>query len=209
MAQWKKNDQANNSPIWVAAQLGKTVNTAIQTQAFNNVTAGVFGSKTAGVFGVDKTEMKVAHTSPVARPAHSGWNLRTVGSGGRAGRVQYETLVAMKSITGDSGDAVLKKAGIVIKSQPLDAKVVTNTATSLAVVAETIPSVQTINYEWQVAAGANGTFSAIAGAPYTDTNTATLGIANTTGLNGVRYRALLTTANGTNVYSRTAFIRVV
>jgi hypothetical protein len=30
--------------------------------------------------------------------AHSGWVLRTEGSGGRAGRVQYETLVAMGSL---------------------------------------------------------------------------------------------------------------
>jgi 20S proteasome alpha/beta subunit len=36
--------------------------------------------------------------------AHAGWNVRTVGSGGRAGRVQYETLVAMGSITGDGSD---------------------------------------------------------------------------------------------------------
>lgn len=31
-------------------------------------------------------------------PAHAGWVLRTEGSGGRAGRVQYETLVAMGSL---------------------------------------------------------------------------------------------------------------
>lgn len=36
--------------------------------------------------------------------AHAGWNVRTVGSGGRAGRVQYETLVAMGSLTGDGSD---------------------------------------------------------------------------------------------------------
>jgi len=35
---------------------------------------------------------------------HAGWVLRTVGSGGRAGRVQYETLVAMGSIATDSSD---------------------------------------------------------------------------------------------------------
>lgn len=35
---------------------------------------------------------------------HSGWVLRTVGTGGRAGRVQHETLVAMGSISGDSSD---------------------------------------------------------------------------------------------------------
>lgn len=40
--------------------------------------------------------------------AHAGWVLRTVGTGGRAGRVQYETLVAMGSITGDSDDTVFK-----------------------------------------------------------------------------------------------------
>jgi hypothetical protein len=39
---------------------------------------------------------------------HAGWVLRTVGTGGRAGRVQYETLVAMGSITGDSDDTVFK-----------------------------------------------------------------------------------------------------
>ena len=40
--------------------------------------------------------------------AHAGWVLRTVGSGGRAGRVQYETLVAMGSLSGDAEDTVLK-----------------------------------------------------------------------------------------------------
>ena len=36
--------------------------------------------------------------------AHAGWVLRTEGTGGRAGRVQYETLVAMGSMTGDASD---------------------------------------------------------------------------------------------------------
>jgi len=36
--------------------------------------------------------------------AHAGWVLRTEGTGGRAGRVQYETLVAMGSIGGDGSD---------------------------------------------------------------------------------------------------------
>jgi hypothetical protein len=42
---------------------------------------------------------------------HSGWVRRTVGTGGRAGRVFYETLVAGKTITGDAADdAVLPEA---------------------------------------------------------------------------------------------------
>lgn len=36
--------------------------------------------------------------------AHAGWNVRKVGTGGRAGRVQYETLVAMGSMTSDGSD---------------------------------------------------------------------------------------------------------
>jgi len=35
---------------------------------------------------------------------HAGWVKKTVGTGGRAGRVQYETLVAMGTITGDAED---------------------------------------------------------------------------------------------------------
>jgi hypothetical protein len=36
--------------------------------------------------------------------AHAGWVVRTEGTGGRAGRVQYETLVAMGSMSGDGSD---------------------------------------------------------------------------------------------------------
>ena len=35
---------------------------------------------------------------------HAGWVKRTVGTGGRAGRVQYETLVAMGSMSSDASD---------------------------------------------------------------------------------------------------------
>ena len=38
------------------------------------------------------------------RIAHTGWVKKTVGTGGRAGRVHYETLVASSSITGDAED---------------------------------------------------------------------------------------------------------
>lgn len=43
--------------------------------------------------------------------AHTGWVLRTVGTGGRAGRVQYETLVAMGGgLSTDAEDTILKDA---------------------------------------------------------------------------------------------------
>ena len=36
--------------------------------------------------------------------AHLGWVKRTVGTGGRAGRIHCETLVAASSISGDGED---------------------------------------------------------------------------------------------------------
>lgn len=38
---------------------------------------------------------------------HIGWNLKTVGAGGRAGRVQYETLVALSNPIGDGSDDIV------------------------------------------------------------------------------------------------------
>lgn len=42
--------------------------------------------------------------------AHTGWNIRTVGSGGRAGRIQYETLVAGGITSDGSDDTIFKDA---------------------------------------------------------------------------------------------------
>ena len=42
--------------------------------------------------------------SNISEVAHVGWVKKTVGTGGRAGRVHYETLVAASSITGDAED---------------------------------------------------------------------------------------------------------
>jgi len=51
----------------------------------------------------------ISGVSPGA--AHTGWVLRTVGTGGRAGRVQYETLVAMGgNFSNDAEDTILKDA---------------------------------------------------------------------------------------------------
>ena len=37
---------------------------------------------------------------------HIGWNLKKVGAGGRAGRVQWETLVALSTVNGDGSDDI-------------------------------------------------------------------------------------------------------
>lgn len=57
------------------------------------------------VYGVDTTEAGVS-SGDGKKVAHAGWVVRKVGTGARAGRVQYETLVAMGSISGDAEDTV-------------------------------------------------------------------------------------------------------
>ena len=71
----------------------------------DNTTAG--GATIRG-----ETATAVATISGVAHgAAHTGWVLRTVGTGGRAGRVQYETLVAMGgNLSTDAEDVILKDA---------------------------------------------------------------------------------------------------
>lgn len=44
--------------------------------------------------------------SGTTHAAHVGWNLKKVGTGGRAGRVQYETLVALANPIGDGSDDI-------------------------------------------------------------------------------------------------------
>lgn len=57
-----------------------------------------------------ETATAVAALSGARPAAHAGWVLRTVGTGGRAGRVQEETLVAMGSIGTDAEDTIMKDA---------------------------------------------------------------------------------------------------
>lgn len=67
------------------------------------------GNTAGGATFRGETATATATISGVASgAAHAGWVLRTVGTGGRAGRVQYETLVAMGSLTGDAEDTILK-----------------------------------------------------------------------------------------------------
>jgi hypothetical protein len=65
----------------------------------NSVTAGGFG-----LLGDTATAAVVVGGAQNKGVTHAGWVVRKVGSGGRAGRVQYETLVAMGTITSDGSD---------------------------------------------------------------------------------------------------------
>lgn len=158
MSQWGNIDRANNSVIWGTTSVKRSTTTAERDALYGNTTADVYISGlTIGQFGVDTSE-----TSATSGVAHAGWVLRTEGSGGRAGRVQYETLVAGGSITGDGADDTqFPDAKITILAQPVSVSanstakqsVTFNLATSIA------PVTATTNYSWFFTAQAGNTAS--------------------------------------------------
>jgi len=76
----------------------------------------------------------------------AGWNLKTVGTGGREGRVFHEVLVAMGSMTGDN-DTIAPE--ITISAQPSNISVVAPATATFSVTA-TRTGTGTITYQWQI-----------------------------------------------------------
>lgn len=109
MPSWGNKDAAANAPYWavnstiVNATNVKT-NYASPTAAnvarlYANTTANVYTQgETIGLFGMDASEVANNQQKGVS---HAGWVLKTTGQGGRAGRTQYETLVALATMTLD------------------------------------------------------------------------------------------------------------
>ncbi len=203
MSQWKNTDSSANSVLWAAAAFKVPANTANRDAMFANTTADAFvpGQK-VGVFAADVAE--VAAESAIT---HAGWQVRREGTGGRAGRVQYETLVAMGSITTDAEDTVLKDIKITFTGQPANLTVVGANSATFAVSVASIPANATIAFQWQANTGAG--FANLADEDvYSNTTTATLSISAGTGLNGVQYRAVATSAGANTITSKAAVLTV-
>jgi hypothetical protein len=103
MALWSNTDANTSAPKFaVAGGLGVSANG--QTLYANTTTSGYVSGAKVGVFGIDVVEQGLANNK-TTRGAHSGWNLVTQGTGGRAGRIHTQTLVAMGSMlaTTDGG----------------------------------------------------------------------------------------------------------
>ena len=105
MSFWSNTDANTSAPKFVTSYLKVSQSSANVNLAYGNTTTSAFiTNANVGIFAVDTTEIASASaTNKASRPAHSGWVLRTAGTGGRAGRVQTEVLVAMGSITLDGG----------------------------------------------------------------------------------------------------------
>ena len=203
MSQWKNVDNANSAPVTAVAAFKKPASQANRDAFFGNTTADAIktGLK-VGIFGADTAE-----TTAESAITHAGWVVRKEGTGGRAGRVQYETLVAMGSMTADAEDVVLPDIKIFFKSQPANQAVVGANAASFAVTTDSTPTGAAVTYQWQANTGAGFTNLTNAGV-YTGVTTATLAISAGTGLNGVQYRAVASSAGANTITSKAAVLTV-
>jgi hypothetical protein len=174
----------NEKPTFVSA-------TSVDTDANN-------------VFGVDTVE---AGIKPVA---HAGWVQRTIGTGNRAGRIQYETLVASGTITNDAADDTQFPDYVLsITTQPANdsANVTASETASFTVVAASAPAGATLAYQWQANTG-SGFANVATGAVYSDVTTATLSVDDVTGLTGAQFRALVLATGADTITSAAATLTV-
>ena len=116
--------------------------------------------------GVDAAEV-----ANVPSAQHSGWVKTTEGSGGRAGRVFSETLVAMGSLTGDN-DTIAPE--ITISGQPTNQSVTAPAAATFTVTA-TKTGAGTLTYQWQVQQEGAGAWANVAFGTGATTNTFSTG----------------------------------
>lgn len=206
MSQWKNDDSAANSVNWAPAQFNQPANSTTQAALFGNTTANnVVTGITVGMYGIDKVEMNTMRNSNLARPAQSGWVLRTEGSGNRAGRTSYEVLVAMKSMTDDaSDDAIAPDLYLYFATSPSDQSV--NAIANASVVASFVsnvvsnPAGASITYFWQKWNGSAFANLSNAGA-YNGTATNTLTVNGNTAANAEVYRLGVAATGATTTYS--------
>lgn len=216
MSQWNKNDAASNSVSWAADNvIANGGNTSLtQTTLFGNTSASpaVKSGVSIGQFGVSVGEQAATRAEGNERPAHAGWVLRTVGTGGRTGRVQYETLVAMGSITGDAEDTVFEDYTISITTQPsaASANSTADEQATFTVVATSVPTTS-LTYLWQYTTDPGNTetyATTVAVSGFADQTTATLTVDANTIADGTLVRAQVSATGADTVNSDGAELTV-
>jgi hypothetical protein len=92
MSSWGKTDASTSAPLWALLQLKKepTLNN-VQNLFESKIPNAYISGTTIGLFNYASGETQ---SSAIA---HTGWVLKTAFTGGRADRVQYETLAVLTS----------------------------------------------------------------------------------------------------------------
>lgn len=178
MALWSNTDASASAPKYTVDVT--TGNTGVQA----------YNIEPIGTWAVDDTEARAQNIN-----GHAGWILRTVGSGGRAGRVQEETLVAMGSISTDAEDTVYQDYTISILTQPQNASNTTGGTVTFSVVASSTPDT-TLTYQWTGPQGNRGT------------NSPTLTLTNIESANAGGYYVTVSATGADSVVSANATLTV-
>jgi hypothetical protein len=206
MAQWGNSDAASNSVLWAVDQYKTKANTVNRNALYGNTTAdALITGVTLGQFGVDAGEASAS----LGAVTHSGWVVKTTGSGGRAGRVQYETLVAGGIGTDGSDDAVFPDFALYFSVQPANdtANATANEFGTFTGAALSTPAGATVTYQWQKWGGAS--FANVTnGGAYSNVTTATLAVLANTASNGEIYRLAAANTAAATIYSTNAVFTI-
>ena len=228
MSSWGNNDNAANAPYWavnstIVNATGVKASFAGHTAAnvarlYGNTTPDVYTvGETIGLFGVDAQEADVNGNGTV----HTGWVLKTTGSGGRAGRIQQEVLIALSEMKSDGDAQQYPNVSITLVS-PSNATVASSSSNANSVaftVGTTLAgnTSATLGYQWQVNSntGALG-WTNVANSTPTNTSyiggtTATLLVyPKTAAANAYVFRAVVTAADqGVSATSANAVITIM
>lgn len=195
MAQWKNTDNTANSVLWAPTGFNKAPTAANRDALYGNTTANAMGNhlnQTVGMFGVDINEVQANRKVP-----HTGWVLKKVGTGGRAGRVQYEVLVAGSMLTDNAADnPVFPNYSLHFLTMPANGGGVkaNNDVAAFSVSPYSTPSGATIAYLWEYSANAN-IWANASSAGMSGYQTANLTLNTNTVANGF-VRVTISSANG-------------
>lgn len=200
MPLWGNKDNAANSDIAATMQVNKGTTSGNRANLYGNVTMSAIVTNVAvGQFAVDTNEVRANGKIP-----HSGWVLRREGTGLRAGRVTYETLVATGSIATDgSDDTNFPDYLLRITTNPSSANGVGNV--TLTSSATSTPSGATLAYAWQRNPGSGWVSVANTAGIYFNATSPAL-IANATVATGNTFRVLVSATGANTVTSSNASV---
>ena len=174
------------------------------------------------IYGVDQYEQAAVNAGGTKyHSAHAGWvGIHTYIDCHGNYRVKSETLVAFSGIAtgtatytsiGDASDDITYYPDVYISitSQPSNRTgIVTTSATTFAVTAESVPSGTVLGYQWQYSSTGIAYTDLTNGGIYSNVATATVGVGSTTVTadrpNGFYYRVGISSTNVTTVYSTPA-----
>jgi hypothetical protein len=208
MSSWKIYDNANSVPLWAGFRVNQMPSQNTANLLYANTTANAWatvladgstrlGNVTIGVFAVDVQEQQAYQGTTNPHAPHMGWVLRTVGQGGRAGRVLHETLVCLQNVISDGDGQTFPNVTIILTTSGNQTVNSSGTFSNNAVftVTPTLTgnTAATLTYQWQYN-NATGTY----GWANIPANTSSIHFSGAT--TSTLYAIPGSTANNTNVF---------